>query len=117
MISSMIYDLVVNIKFRLTGKTERIGQPLLRVAAAVDQYVEHIGVDLSKILVEKIQIWGSVVKLINAWAFPDLGRAGYQDATKVYAYGRASSSGAKFAWLMVGQDFCNLSNRARFRSR
>ena len=49
---------MVNIKFRLTGKTERIDQPLLRVAAAVDQFVEHTGIDLSKILVGQTQIGG-----------------------------------------------------------
>jgi len=53
---------VVNIKFSLTGKTERIDQPLFRDAAAVDQYVEHTGVDLSKILVGQTQIWGKCGK-------------------------------------------------------
>jgi len=51
---------VVNIKFRLTGETERIDQPLLRVATAVDHYVEHTGVDLSKILVGQTQIWAKM---------------------------------------------------------
>jgi len=35
---------------------------LLQVAAAVDQYVDHTGVDLSKILLGQNQIWGHVVK-------------------------------------------------------
>jgi len=40
------------------------------------------------------------------------GRAPGLPLPQVYAYGRASSSRAKFTWLMVGQDFWNRSKQS-----
>jgi len=45
----------------VTGKTEIIDQPLLRVAAAMDQCVEHAGVNLSKYWWRKPKFGGNVV--------------------------------------------------------